>query len=69
MFDSLLLSKDPFRPARVTIRHSSEDDLRDLEPRLSEADYNATLVRFCCEGRTFRYIPYCIFGAMDDAKV
>ena len=38
MFDSLLLSKDPFRPARVTIRHSSEDDLRDLETRVPKAD-------------------------------
>ena len=36
---TLLFAEKPRLPLRTTIGHTSQDDLRDLEPGLTEADY------------------------------
>ena len=39
VLNTLLFAEKPRLPLRTTIGHTSQDDLRDLEPGLPEADY------------------------------
>ena len=40
VLDTLFLRKHPVLPVWRAVRHASQDDLRDLQPRVSETDYD-----------------------------
>lgn len=70
MLDSLLFADDPFLPTGVAVGHRTQNDLRHLQARVSEAycqnKYNASepkiINRIIVDSEID--IPYSIFGAI-----
>lgn len=41
VLDGLFLSDDPFLPLGTAVLHGAQDDLRHLQPRITQTNYSA----------------------------